>query len=310
MLTRIRDYWLSEALRLPTPWNTSLGAARSLLALGAGLTYLLTPSAVLFTPVDGALTARCAASVGWMAWPCWLPESAMGGAQTAAGLFCLFVASGWFPALAAVPTAVLLLALPLTSAAPDGGDQLAGILELLLLPVSLTDWRRHSWTAMQSDRCLGRRVYLADFGIALAKLQVAVVYLVACLGKLESPEWVNGTALFYWVRNNVFGAPRILRTIAEWVTSQPPLVAALSWGTLVLEFSLAISVFLPVSFRLQVLLPIAILFHLGIWLVLGVSSFAFVMFAALLILVVPVGWSSSRLRTTQERVHKAEERPA
>lgn len=67
MLTRIRDYWLSEALRLPTPWNTSLGAARSLLALGAGLTYLLTPSAVLFTPVDGALTARCAASVGWMA---------------------------------------------------------------------------------------------------------------------------------------------------------------------------------------------------------------------------------------------------
>ncbi|AZZ57123.1 HTTM domain-containing protein [Rathayibacter iranicus] len=198
----------------------------------------------------------------------------------------------------------------MTSAAPDGGDQLAGILGLLMLPVSLTDWRRHSWTAVQSDRGLGSRVYLADVGVALAKLQVAVVYLVACLGKLESSEWVNGTALFYWVRNNVFGAPWIFRTTAEWVTSQPPLVAALSWGTLVLEFSLAISVFLPVSFRLRVLLPTALVFHLGIWLVLGVSSFAFVMFAALLILVVPIGWSSSRPRTTHQRVHKAEEIPA
>jgi antimicrobial peptide system SdpB family protein len=299
MLNRLRTYWLPATLRLPVPWNGLLGVARGFLVLGAGLTYLLTPSDTLFTPVDGALGARCAASVAWMAWPCWLPESTIAGAQTVAGVLCLLIATGWFPALTAVPTAILLLALPLTSAAPDGGDQLAGILGLLLLPVSLTDWRRHSWTDEQSDRGLQHRVFIADVGVAFVKVQISVVYLVACLGKLGSPEWANGTALYYWVRNNVFGAPWIFRSTAEWVTSQPPLVAALSWGTLILEFTLAIAVFLPVRFRLRILLPIALLFHLGIWLVLGVSSFAFVMFAALLLLVVPVGWSPTKNFPTQ-----------
>jgi hypothetical protein len=107
------------------------------------------------------------------------------------------------------------------------------------------------------------------------------------------------------VRNNVFGAPPHFRPIAEWVTAQPPLVAALTWGTLALEFSLAIAVFLPTPFRLRILLPTAFLFHLGIWLVLGVSSFALVMGAALLLLVVPVGWSpvrSSRSPTRSEEL--------
>ncbi|WP_181431275.1 HTTM domain-containing protein [Curtobacterium sp. MCBD17_021] len=206
--------------------------------------------------------------------------------------------------------AALLIALPLTSAAPDGGDQLAGILGLLLLPVSLTDWRRTSWTASQPDRARGARLFVAYFVLALAKLQIAVVYLVACLGKFSSPEWANGTALFYWVRNNVFGAPPLLRPVAEWVTMRPVLVAASSWGTLVLEFSLAIAVFLPTPFRLRFLLPVALLFHLAIWLVLGVSSFAFVMGAALLILVVPVGWSLVPPKVFRIRSEEKEETPA
>ncbi|PYY32399.1 hypothetical protein DEI89_13295 [Curtobacterium sp. MCBD17_030] len=154
-------------------------------------------------------------------------------------------------------------------------------------------------------RALCTRVFVADFALALAKLQIAVVYLVACLGKFSSPEWANGTALFYWVRNNVFGAPSLLRPMAEWVTIRPLPVAVLSWGTLVLEFSLAIAVFLPTPFRLRILLPVALLFHLSIWLVLGVSSFAFVMGAALLILVVPVGWSLVRAEAV--RIHSEEE---
>ncbi|WP_181420645.1 HTTM domain-containing protein [Curtobacterium sp. MCPF17_046] len=309
MLNRPGRYWLRRTLRLPMPWTATLGAARSLLFLSAGLTYLLSPTTVLFTPVDGALPGRCAASVHWMAWPCWLPEGVVAGGQATAGVLCLIAASGWFPALTAVPMAVLLIALPLTSAAPDGGDQLAGILGLLLLPVSLTDWRRTSWTAVQPERALGARVLVAYSALALAKLQIAIVYLVACLGKLSSAEWVNGTALFYWVRNNVFGAPPLLRPVAEWVTMRPVLVAASSWGTLVLEFSLAIAVLLPTPFRLRILLPIALLFHLAIWLVLGVSSFAFVMGAALLILVVPVGWSLVRPRMYRIRSGREKETP-
>lgn len=309
MLNAVWSYWFDRAVQLRRPWTAVLGAARSLLALSAGLTYLLTPSTVLFVPVDGALRARCAASVGWLAWPCWTPQEALGMAQCVAAALCFAVASGWYPAFTAIPLAFLLIALPITSSVPDGGDQLAGILGLILLPISLTDWRRNSWTAPQREQLLAVRVFVADASLALAKLQIAVVYLIACLGKLGSPEWVDGSALFYWVRNNVFGAPLIFRPIAEWATAQPLLVAAFSWGTLVLEFCLAIAVFLPISIRLRFLLPVALLFHLGIWLVLGVSSFAFVMFGALLLLVVPTGWFVSRApadeKAPEEQIQEA-----
>lgn len=294
MLSTFRQFWTNQELRIQEPWTGSIAIARGFLALAAGLTYLLTPASVLFSPVPGALASRCGASAGWMAWPCWIPDSAVGGAQLAAGALCLVVASGWFPAATAIPLALLLIALPLASAAPDGGDQLAGILGLLLVPVSLSDWRLHSWRAPHPGRLWRTRTFVAAWMLTLAKAQIAVVYLVACLGKLGSAEWADGTSLFYWVRNSVFGAPALLRPLAEWVTVQPPLLSALTWGTLVLEFTLAICVFLPTAFRLRALLPLALLFHLGIWLVLGVSSFAFVMAAALFILVVPLGWVARR----------------
>lgn len=307
MLSMFRSFWTDGVVRVPEPWTLSIALARVFLALAAGLTYLLTPSSVLFTPVPGALAARCSASVGWMAWPCWLPENAVEGAQVTAGVLCLAIASGWFPAATALPLSLLLVAVPLASAAPDGGDQLAGILGLLLIPVSLTDWRLHSWSVLRPGPLWRPRAFTAAFMLTLAKAQIAVVYLVACLGKFGSPEWANGTALFYWVRNNVFGAPALLRPLAEWVTFQPPLVASLTWGTLVLEFALAISVFLPVTFRLRLLLPLALVFHLGIWVVLGVSSFAVVMAAALFILVVPLGWTTERVRHSEKKaLHEQE----
>lgn len=300
MLTTLRSFWLSPRQRIPEPWTNVLGLGRSLIALSAALTYLLTPSVFLFNPVDDALRAHCDASIGWLAWPCWFSEDSVAVAQLFAGALCLIVASGWWPALTAVPLALLLIALPLVSSAPDGGDQLAGILGLLLLPVSLTDWRRNSWVDPRGDRLLRSRAFVANLGLALVKAQVSVVYLVACLGKLGSPEWADGSALFYWVRNNVFGAPQYLRPIVVWVTEQPLLVTALTWGTLLLEFTLAIAIFLPSPFRTRALLPVAILFHIGIWLVLGVSSFAFVMCGALLFLVIPAGWSVGAERSLAE----------
>jgi len=308
MLTRILSFikW-GGILELPVPWTRTVTIARALLALSAGSTYLTTPANVLFTPRDGELAARCADGLAWLAWPCWLPSELIPIGQITAGLLCFLFAVGWFPTATAVPLALALIALPLTSASPDGGDQLAGILGLLLIPVSMTDWRANPWTTDRSTGLLSGRVIIANSALWLIKLQIAVVYFIACLGKFGSEEWANGTALFYWVRNSVFGAPSPLRPAVEWITAQAPLVAALTWGTLVLEMSLAICVFLPTLFRVRVLLPVALVFHLGIWVILGVSSFAIVMWAALLLLVVPIGWWPELRRDSTDSTTREQE---
>lgn len=289
MLTGRVKAWLLRGVVLPEPCTWAVGASRSLLALAAALTYLLTPTDTLFDPAVGSLAARCEETVRLAAWPCWIPPSAVQGTQSFVGVLCLVTATGIVPYVTAVPLAGALLAIPLVSAAPDGGDQLAGILGMLFVPVSVLDRRSHWWSGRPAGRAEGARLLLADTALVMAKVQIAIVYFVACVGKLGSAEWANGTALFYWVRNNVFGAPSYLVPVVEPVTAAPLLVAFLTWGTLALEFFLAISMALPVRFRIKVLLPVAILFHLGILFVLGISSFAVVMVAALLLLLVPLG---------------------
>ncbi|TFD57658.1 hypothetical protein E3T39_12770 [Cryobacterium suzukii] len=59
-------------------------------------------------------------------------------------------------------------------------------------------------------------------------------------------------------------------------------------GLLFLEFFLGISIFLPPKFRL-VLLSLGITFHLGIAITMGLVSFAFAMWAALLLSLWPSG---------------------
>lgn len=289
MLIQSARAWLHTTVRLPDPWTRTIGLARTLIALEAALTYILTPSTILFSPAKGALALRCDATISMAAWPCWLPESAVQPTQWAAGVACLVIAAGVLPFLTAIPLVLMLLALSSVSAAPDGGDQLAAILGLLLLPVSLADWRVHWWSSRRLAVGVRARSLVANAGLVLVKVQVSVVYFVACVGKFGSAEWAEGTALFYWVRNKVFGAPVVLRAAVDWVTSIPLFVASLTWGALVLEFLLAISLLLPLWFRMRALLPVALLFHLGIWLILGISSFAVVMWAALLLLVIPLG---------------------
>ncbi|MBT2544839.1 hypothetical protein J7E99_30065 [Streptomyces sp. ISL-44] len=87
-------------------------------------------------------------------------------------------------------------------------------------------------------------------------------------------------------------------------------VAALTWGPLVLEIVLAAALLLPQKVR-WALLPAGILFHLGIAVVMGLWSFAFAMWAGLLLLLAPYGHDPRLTRLWHKRAQPAEpERPA
>lgn len=279
----------SIVFRVPMPWTSTVGLARSLLALQCAVTLIVTPTDILFTPFRSGGVGQCAAIHAPLSWPCWFGPDSIAVAQYTAGALCLLIATGLAPALTAIPLATILVGFATAGAATDGGDQLAGILGLLLMPTSLTDTRWNPWSSVPSRRWIRPRAVVGNSGLWLVKLQISVVYLVACLGKLPSNEWVDGTALYYWTRNDSFGAPGYLRWLVDPVTASPWGSALLTWGVLVLEFALAVSLLVPVRVRLRALMPLAIVFHLAIWFVLGIASFAVVMIAALLLLLVPIG---------------------
>ncbi|AMM20105.1 hypothetical protein AX769_07920 [Frondihabitans sp. PAMC 28766] len=226
-------------------------------------------------------------------------------------LAVLFVAaSGWRPRFTALPLWWILFSDQASFTLVDGGDQIAAVLALLLIPISLTDSRKWHW--MRSSQQFGRprklAVTVARVSRGVICVQVAFIYLDACLSKLSVPEWVDGTAGYYWLQDPMFGPAGVLRTISNTLMLNPLLVTAMTWGTLVIEFSLGVALLLSARHR-AILFPIGLLFHLGIALTMGLWSFVFVMWAALALYLraegdFPAEWLSA-FRRSRSRSREA-----
>ena len=165
-----------------------------------------------------------------------------------------------------------------SSTVRDGGDQIAVVLTVLLLPVALLDSRRWHWVT--ADDCAGAftplRRLTAWSSLGAIRLQLAGVYFVAGISKLGQAEWANGTALYYWMP--YFGAP-------DWVirvlTLPVPVVVA-TWVSIAIEIALALGIILPARTRVP-LLAVGIVFHILIAAAFGLWSFSMAMVASLVL---------------------------
>ncbi len=294
--------FLRQRVRLPEPWTLPLTIARSLLFLGTGLTLTIGPSWAVFTPSNGNPDVLDCSGASALSVFCVADALPLDVSTRVAGILLLVFATGLIPWLTAVPAAWILLSVPLSGTLVDGGDQLAGILGLLLIPVSVTDWRWNPWrdeaprTAESSAAVLAGTV-----SWWLARAQVVVVYLEACIGKIAVPEWAGGTALYAWERHPNFGAPSWAQPLVYSLTAQPLISALMTFAVMATEFTIAISPVLPRWFRTRVLYPCAAALHFGIILLMGVSSFSMVMFAALTLLVLPIDTDLRALRRALPR---------
>ena len=75
--------------------------------------------------------------------------------------------------------------------------------------------------------------------------------------------------------------------LTDWI-GRTALVVPLTWSVLLLELSLAAALVAPLRFR-RILLPVALLFHVGIAVTHGLPTFALTMSAALVLYLRP-GW--------------------
>ena len=279
------------------PWTNVYGLARSMLALATLLTLLADSGERLFHPlvVDDPGIFDRSAVVGASLF--FLARHHLLAAKVLAIVVLLLVIVGWRPRITALPHWWVSYSFAASASMVDGGDLVASTLTLLLLPVALTDTRRWHWTGTGSAGVAAS--IAAQTGWMLIRVQIAVVYLFAAVLKFPSEEWSNGTALYYWWRNPSFGAPGLLRPLMDWL-GRTVLVVPVTWSVLLLELALAAALVAPLRFRAR-LLPVAILFHVGIALVHGMPTFALIMSGALVLYLRPA-WRPFALPVLRRRV--------
>lgn len=271
--------------RADRPWTNVYGLARSMLALATLLTLLSDSSEHLFTPLvvaDPGVFDRSAVAGASLFF---LARNHLVAAKLLAIAVLVLVIVGWRPRFTALAHWWVSYSFAASASLIDGGDQVAATLTLLLLPVALTDGRRWHWQGTWSG---GKAASIAaQTGWLLIRIQVSVIYLFAAVLKFAAEDWSNGTALYYFWRQTNFGAAGLVRPLTDWI-GRTTLVVPLTWSVLLLELSLAAALVAPLRFR-RILLPVAVLFHVGIALTHGLPTFALTMSAALVLYLRP-GW--------------------
>jgi len=287
MLTRLGS--AAQRWSMSTPWTNVYGVARSLLALATAGTIGFSGTGTLFRPAAGLPPAPYCIGPGHISLFCLVPHDRLWLARWLAVAILLVVASGWRPRFTAAFHWWVSFSFFVSTTIPDGGDQATAIFTLLLLPVALTDPRRWHWQPVPENAAAGSAIVrlLALSALLVIRVQVAGIYLDSSIAKLAVTEWRDGTAVYYWIGQPVFGAPGWLHGILLAVAATSLGVIAMTWGALILEFTLAIAIVIPRK-AWKFLLLAGILFHGFIALMMGLPSFSIAMTAALVLYLRPV----------------------
>lgn len=275
---------------------------RSVIALGQLLTLTLTSwpnlaASVLGHPAemycDGVrgISMFCLGSPTPTEWGRWI-----GIAIT------ILVISGVLPRYVAVLQAWLAVSMSVSLSLPDGGEAVAVFSCVLLIMVMLPNDRLIAWLPRDKYEPSPQLTAIAYAGSLALCLQLAGIYFESGLAKLAVADWANGSAMFYITRDPMFGAAGAVGSTLHWFTSFPLGTALLTWGTIVLECTLAILFLCPSRLKRYALAG-AIILHLGIAVSMGLWSFSLVMVGT----AIAASYSLSPIRQEQNVIDGSDE---
>lgn len=278
MLTGLGDWY--QYLYHRSTWDLGYSLGRTLIGLSSLLTLLFTPTSSLFEPTLDWGAGRCIGFTDAFSIYCLgAPFELM---RWVSVCILILVVIGWRPRLVALPHAWVAVSLQASLTVIEGGDQIASNIALLLVPAALCDGRRWHWQvlpALPAEQPSLRRMF-ANVSRGLVRLQVAVIYLHSAVAKLGEEAWLDGTVVYYWLNDPVFGASGFRKEIVDDLVANPAIVTLLTWGTLAVELMLAFALFATSTFR-KAMLPLGIALHAGIAVFLGLLPFSIVMVGAL-----------------------------
>ena len=163
----------------------------------------------------------------------------------------------------------------------EGGDQVVLIYSFLLIPILLMDNRKNHWFKATNLYLTFNKKTIAFCTLLLMKIQFFVIYFIAAVSKFNHKEWHNGTALYYWFNDKVFGLNSIMLNIFNPLLKNSFFIIAITWGTLLIELLISYGAFSKSQTYKTICFALGFSLHFGIALLLGLWSFFFAMLAIL-----------------------------
>lgn len=295
------DNKITEIINI-NPWTNVYGISRSLFALASLLTLLFNDATTIFRPILGIDEYPiCSGTIGNFSLFCLFSNHLAVAVWIA--IFILFlVVIGIYPRVTGILHWWVNFSLISSSPLVDGGEHVAAVISLLLVPITLMDDRKWHWTVVdisQNDTLSKKaKRMVAISAYQIVRIQVAVIYLHAAVAKCSVPEWANGTALFYWFNDEMFGLSYLVKPIISPLINNGYTLTLFTWSIVILEFFLFAGLFMKPKYR-RTLLFFGIVFHAGIALVHGLISFALIMIGALVIFLQPINrnivWENKKI---------------
>lgn len=267
-----------------SPWTNVYGLARTIIALTLALTLSTNSVGILFHPAAGVPEYPQCENIDISIF-CLVPSDYfyLNIIKWVSVILLLIVASGWRPRITGIILAWIAYSFHNSAITVDGGEQVAMVISLLLVPLSLTDPRKWHWSSLPNDYYKNGNMFsilIAKVNVIFLRIQASIIYFHAFVGKLKG-EWLNGTAVYYFLNDSMLGAlPILSKPLNAILTSN--LVVFVTWGTLVIEALLFIGIVLPKKYWKH-LLFLGILLHSGIAIVIGLYSFSLTMIALLIL---------------------------
>ncbi len=268
---------MANALRFDyrTGWFAS---GRSTLALATASELIWTRPAALFTQVGSTTGPYCIAQPRISVFCLGSPHEFVEIRYWFAVIGLLAVASGYRPRFLSILHVWIVFSVSTSITLPDGGDAIALIVTLLATPMCLADPRKWQWSPPSRHMSRNGRVvaYLSFWAL---RLQLAYVYADSAIAKMGVADWQNGSAFYYFTRDNLFGSAGPLGPAWLWLSEQSVTTLAITWGTIVTELVIALFTVLDARWRMAAFW-LCLNLHVLIFLSMGLFSFSVVMAAS------------------------------
>lgn len=194
----------------------------------------------------------------------------------------ILVIIGFFPRYVCLFHTIVTYSVFYSLLVQEGGDQINCILTLLLVPFCLINNKINGWHfiyVLNNNNIFSKFVYYSFLAI---KIQMSLLYLNAGISKIFQAEWFNGTAVYYWFNNSVFGAPHFIRDSMGFLFTNSITVSLINWSVIILEVFLFTAIFLNQRYK-HILLILALFFHFSIFIIHGLPTFMLSMSAGLIL---------------------------
>jgi antimicrobial peptide system SdpB family protein len=272
---------LTKSAEVFDPRGRPLAVGRSLLALAELTVLLFSRDDILFgsTP-NGSYETRC---TGVGSASLWCVFGSSGASLHLASIVAVVILAGvligFQPKLLCVPHWYVAFSFATRTSVISGGEEVAQILALLLIPCCLGDRRVWQWSRPREAMAPAWRgsAYAA---VLILRCQISGIYLEAALSKLAHNSWQHGSAMpAILLGDPEFALTGHAHVLAERVLASGWVGAASSWGVIVLELVIGIAALGPLQAR-RWGLALTVLLHCGIIVTMGLFSFGLIMMAA------------------------------